>query len=324
MSQDIYVLAEHVRDKVEDITFIMLAAGRKLTEAIGGELVAILLGCEATDLTSEFECDRVLCFDDPAFTDFNSDVYVQAIANLVREEPPRAILFGDTTIGAGVAGRLSAQLGHPLISSCYSFQVVDDDIRYVSRICGGRIVAEGSVPDPVVLLTMIPGAYKVEEGKSDAPKAIETRSPGELSESRITLRSYIEPELDEVDISQERVLVAIGRGIQREDNIELAEELAQALGGVVCSSRPVVDQGWLPSSRMVGKSGMRVKPELYLALGISGAPEHLEGIANSGTIVAINTDPSAPIFEIAQYGAEVDIHDFIPALTQRVKEVTIG
>ena len=116
------------------------------------------------------------------------------------------------------------------------------------------------------------------------------------------------------------MLVAVGRGIQLEDNIELAEELAEVMGGAVCASRPVVDQGWLPTSRLVGKSGYQVKPKIYLALGISGAPEHTEGISGSDTIIAINTDPAAPIFNIAKYGVVEDIFDLVPVLTEKLEE----
>jgi electron transfer flavoprotein alpha subunit len=137
---------------------------------------------------------------------------------------------------------------------------------------------------------------------------------------RVTLAQYIEPEAGDVDISKEPILISVGRGIQNEDNIELAEELATALGGVVCSSRPVVDQGWLPTSRMVGKSGQSVKPKLYVAMGISGAPEHVEAITDSEMIIAINTDPNAPIFDIAQYGAEVDMTDLMEVLTELVED----
>jgi len=136
----------------------------------------------------------------------------------------------------------------------------------------------------------------------------------------VTLKEYIEPEAGDVDISKEPILISVGRGIQNEDNIELAEELAGLLGGTVCSSRPIVDQGWLPTSRMVGKSGKSVKPKLYLALGISGAPEHIEGMGESETIVAINMDPNAPIFDIATYGVEIDLFDLIDPLLEKVEE----
>jgi electron transfer flavoprotein alpha subunit len=136
----------------------------------------------------------------------------------------------------------------------------------------------------------------------------------------VTLKQYLVPDTSDVDISKEPLLIAVGRGIQTQDNISLAEELAEALGGVVCASRPVVDQGWLPTSRLVGKSGKAVKPKIYLMIGISGAPEHTEAITGSEVIIAINIDPAAPIFNIAKYGANVDLFDLVPVLTAEVNQ----
>ena len=129
----------------------------------------------------------------------------------------------------------------------------------------------------------------------------------------------IEPEAGDVDITQADIIVSVGRGIGSEDNIEVAEELAQALGGVVAASRPIIDAGWLPRTRQVGKSGLTVKPKLYLALGISGAPEHVEGMKDSELIIAVNTDPQAPIFEVAHYGVVADLFDVVDALLEKVQ-----
>jgi electron transfer flavoprotein alpha subunit len=216
-----------------------------------------------------------------------------------------------------VASGLSAQLGLPLVSQC---QTVSTDGDFVSQICGGKIMAEGELPDPTALVTVVPGGYKPEEGQSAEPAEVTSVPAPVLEGLRVTLAQYVEPEAGDVDISKEPILISVGRGIQNEDNIELAEELAEALGGVVCSSRPVVDQGWLPTSRMVGKSGQSVKPKLYVAMGISGAPEHVEAITDSEMIIAINTDPNAPIFDIAQYGAEVDMTDLMEVLTELVED----
>jgi electron transfer flavoprotein alpha subunit len=185
-------------------------------------------------------------------------------------------------------------------------------------------MAEGDLPGPTALVTMIPGEYKPEEGQSSQTPDITPMAVPDLGDLRVKLIGYIEPEAGDVDISNESILISIGRGIQTQDNIELAEELAELLGGVVCASRPVVDQGWLPTSRMVGKSGQTVKPKLYIAMGISGAPEHVEGITDSKMIIAINTDPDAPIFEVAQYGIEIDLLDLTETLIEKLEEVTSG
>jgi len=209
----------------------------------------------------------------------------------------------------------------PLVSSCMSFDGGRGERKIVSQICGGKIMVESDLPDETVLVTMIPGRYKPEDGQSDIAPDFTFISPPVLDNLRVNLAQYIEPEVEDVDIAQEPILISIGRGIQNEDNIELAEELAELLGGAVCASRPIVDLGWLPTSRMVGKSGKKVKAKLYLAMGISGAPEHIEGINDCETIIAINTDPTAPIFDIAQYGAEVDLLDLIEVLIEEVENV---
>ncbi|MCP4426444.1 MAG: electron transfer flavoprotein subunit alpha/FixB family protein [Chloroflexi bacterium] len=318
MNQDIFVVIEHLRGQVADISYIMLAAARALAQETGGNVVGVLLGHNAQGLADNLAADSVLYLDDAALADFTSDAYQKVLAHLIGEKEPRAVLFGNTSIGSDVAVTLSARMGLPLVSSCLSF---GDGGAFTSQICGGKIMVEGDLPEPTALATMLPGGYKPEEGQNgQAPEIIPTDAPA-LDGLRVTLKNYIEPEAGDVDISQEPLLIAIGRGIQTEDNIELADELAELMGGAVCASRPIVDQGWMPTSRMVGKSGNSVKPKLYLALGISGAPEHVEGISGSDTIIAVNTDPTAPIFDVAKYGAEVDMLDLMEALIEQIEDL---
>jgi electron transfer flavoprotein alpha subunit len=171
---------------------------------------------------------------------------------------------------------------------------------------------------------MVPGVFKAEAGQSTTAPEIVPTAPPDLECLKVTHVQFIEPEAGDIDIAKEPILIAVGRGIQQEANLELAEELASAMGGTTCASRPVVDQGWLPTSRLVGKSGKSVNPKIFLAIGISGAPEHVQGITGSEMIIAINTDPSAPIFDVAKYGAEVDALDLMPVLTEKVQEAKSG
>lgn len=318
MSQDIYVVVEHLRGQVADISYVMLAAARELAQGSGGNVAAVLLGHKAQGLAKNLAADQVLYLDHAALADFTSDAYQKALSSLISEKQPRAVLFGSTSIGADVASTLSVRLGLPLISSCRKFT---SDGKFVSQICGGKIMAEGELPAPIALVTMIPGGYQAEQGQSTQPPAVTQVGVPALESLRVTLSKYIEPEAGDVDIAKEPILVSVGRGIQNKDNIALAENLAKALGGVVTGSRPVIDQGWLATSRLVGKSGKHVKPKIYLAIGISGAPEHVEAITDSDTIIAINTDPAAPIFDLAKYGVEIDMFDLIEVLTEKVKEV---
>jgi len=325
MNQDIYVVIEHLRGQVAEISFVMLAGARELAKGLSGNVVAVLLGHKAQGLAGNpsagsgqyLAADKVLYIDHPALADFTSDAYQKALTGLISKDQPRAVLFGSTSIGTDLASTLSIKLGLPMVSSCRSFSA---DGKFVSQICGGKIMAEGDLPGPTVLVTMVPGGYKTEQGQSTQSPAITQVEVPALESLRVTLAKYIEPESGDVDIAKEPVLVSVGRGIQNQDNIVLAEDLAKALGGAVSGSRPVIDQGWLATSRLVGKSGKSVKPKVYLALGISGAPEHVEGITNSDTIIAINTDPAAPIFGVAKYGSEIDLFDLIEVLTEKVKQ----
>lgn len=317
MNKNIFVVIEHLQGQVTDISYIMLAAARDLAQETDGKVVGILLGHDVQGLANTLAADQVYYGDDPALTEFTSDAYQKALANLLTEEMPKAVFFGSTTIGTDVAGVLSARLGLPLVSSCLRVE----DGKVISQICGGKIMAESTLGETTTIITMIPGGYKPELGMSESPPDL-TPIKTSVADLKVTLNKYIQPEVTDVDITKEDVLIAVGRGIQTEDNIELAEELAELMGGKVCASRPVVDQGWLPISRLVGKSGNLVKPKLYLALGISGAPEHVEGMAEAENIIAINIDPGAPIFDIAKYGAEVDLFDLIDYLIEAVQEAS--
>jgi len=320
MSQDIYVVIEHLQGQVLDISYTMLAAARELAQSINGKIVAALLGHNAKNLAKDFADDQVLYLDHAALEEFTSDAYQKALAELIGKDQPRAVLFGNTSIGADVASALSIRLGLPLVSSCRNFTT---DGKFVSQICGGKIMAEGELPSPTALVTMVPGGYQPDQGRNAASPSITESAVPALDSLRVSLSKYIEPETGDVDISKEQLLIAVGRGIQMKDNIELAENLAQAIGGVVCASRPVIDQGWLATSRLVGKSGKQVKPKIYFAMGISGAPEHVESIMQSDTIIAVNTDPKAPIFDIAKYGIQMDIFELIEVLTEHLKAVKV-
>jgi len=320
MNSDIFVVIEHLRGQVSDISYVMLAAARGLANATGGKVIAVMLGHDVEALARDLAADRVLYIEHAAFADFSSDAYQRTLENVIKENAPRAVLFGDTTIGGDVAAWLSTHLALPLVSACRTFRADGSAPKFVSQICGGKMMAEGDLPAPTALVLMVPGGYKPEQGRAaQAPELVHGSAPA-LDDLRVTVKEYIEPAVGDVDVAKEAILVAIGRGVQNQDNVELAEELAKSLGGVVAGSRPVIDQGWLAPTRLVGKSGKAVKPKLYLALGISGAPEHTEAIGDSEMIIAINTDPTAPIFDIAKFGAQVDMLDLMPVLTEQVQQ----
>jgi electron transfer flavoprotein alpha subunit len=318
-SKDVLVLAEIHRDALADVTLELLAAARALASATGGQVSVLVLGSnDAAHAPALGAADRIVVVDDPQLAAYSPGPYLAALQEVTAAEQPRAVLIGATSIGWDLAPLLSARLDAPLVTGCKEIQVDGEALRITASFCGGKMMAESRVEKTPAICMMLPGSCRPADQPGQAklePRGLS--SP--LEPGAVRFDQWILPEAGDVDITQQNVLVAVGRGIQQKDNMELAENLAQALGGAVCASRPVVDQGWLPATRQVGKSGMTVKPKLYLALGISGAPEHQEGMKGADLIIAVNTDPKAPIFDIAHYGAEVDVLDLLPALTEAIE-----
>lgn len=323
MNQDIWVVVETFRGEVTEISYTLLAAGRVLATGLGSELTALLLGHNAERLGETLgAADRVVYVDHNALAEFTSDAYRRTISGVLKEASPRVALLGHTSMGTDIACGVSFDLDAPLVSSCQAVNMKDGQPWYVSLICGGKIVAEGQMSGPTCIVTMIPGSYRPETGRRSmpgAPHLTKVAPPMALEDLMVALKGYIEPATGDVDITKVPILVSVGRGIQREDNLRLVEALAAALGAAVTASRPIVDQGWLPSSRLVGRSGKTVKPKLYLALGISGAPEHVEAMRDAELIIAVNTDQAAPIYDIAHFGAAVDVLALLTILTEKIK-----
>ncbi|MCC7360652.1 MAG: electron transfer flavoprotein subunit alpha/FixB family protein [Anaerolineales bacterium] len=318
MSNDVWILAEHLNGKLADITHELAGQARRLAGALGGQAVALLLGSGHPALADTIDADVCLYVDDPALAEFNPEAYGRVLAALIAQRQPRVVLLGNTSVGMDLAAGLSVTTGLPLIAYVNRLSVEDGRLVATSQIYGGKIMAEAMPAGEACLVTCLAGAFPGETGRAGAP--VDTlAAPVPLDNLKVKFVRWIEPEVGDVDITQQPVLVSIGRGIGGQENIELAQELAEALGTVVSASRPITDAGWLPKTRQVGKSGLTVKPKLYLAFGISGAPEHLEGMRGAELIVAVNTDPKAPIFDVAHYGATCDLLDLLPALTEKLK-----
>jgi electron transfer flavoprotein alpha subunit len=319
MAGNVWVLAEHWRGHLSDVTFELLALGRELASGLGSPLEAILLGHQARGLAAELGAvDGVLYVDHPSLAEPNPEAQCLALAALVEERKPRALLVPLSNVSADALGLLPARLKIPLVNFCRDVTVTDGQLQARAVLYGGKLEATLVAPSPVIF-GVLPGSRLASQGRKDGAPAVEDATAAFPAEGRVRFEKYIDPEPGDVDLSQQAALVSVGRGIQTKDNIELAEELAQALGGAVSASRPVIDQGWLPLTRQVGKSGATVKPKLYVAAGISGAPEHVEGMKGAELIVAINTDPGAPIFAVAHYGVVGDVLEVLPALTAAVK-----
>jgi electron transfer flavoprotein alpha subunit len=278
------------------------------------------VGHELKALAGELgAADAVLLCQAEGLAAYTPDAHQRALEAILRARAPRVTLVANTAMGMDLAAGLSGALDWPLVAYCREARVEGDRLVAVSQIYGGKILVEAEVGGPSALLSVLAGSFPAEAGRKAGSPAVEEVSPPPTEAARVRFKRLIKPEGGDVDITRETILVSVGRGIGSRDNIPIVEDLAEALGGALSASRPIVDQGWLPKTRQVGKSGMTVKPKLYLAIGISGAPEHLEGMRGAETIVAVNTDPNAPIFGVAHYGVVSDLFEVLPLLTEKVK-----
>lgn len=317
MARNVLVVVEQWQGQISEITYELLALGREVADQLLAPLQAVLLGHNVKPIAGTLgTADSVLYLDHPLLAEPLPEVYVEALAGLAGVREARCILCPVTTVGLGMGALLADRLGAPSVSLCKDLRVAADNYEATCLLYGGKIEAVVSVEASPAVFSVRPGARPAHRGR------IERRPPFEevivsLPEAPpVRLKGYIRLRASDVDITQKDVLVAVGRGIQSRANLALAERLAESLGGAVCGSRPTVDCGWLPLSRQVGCAGLTVKPELYVALGISGAPEHVEGMRDAGLVVAINTDPRAPIFHFAHYGIAADVLEFLPVLTR--------
>ena len=319
MAGNVWVAAEHWNGTVSDATRELLTLGRSLADGLGVRLEAILLGHGTRGLAESLgPADTVLYVDHPTLADATGLQASRAIAALAAARAPAAILVPTTNLSWDLLGLLPARLGAPLVNFCRAVEVVDGTLEVRSLLYGGKMTVTVAVGTGPVVLAILPGiATPTDPGATPAVEEVVVDLPADPG---VRLVEYEEPEAGDVDITQQEVLVGVGRGISSEANLEVAEDLAAALGGAVCGSRPVIDQGWLPLVRQVGKSGVTVKPRLYVAAGISGAPEHVEGMKDAEVIVAVNTDAGAPIFSIAHYGIVDDATDVLEALAEAVRK----
>lgn len=324
MSAAILVLVEHFKGTLPDITFEVIGAARQIAQATHKQVYAVLVGKGVAGLVSQLgAADAVLVAEDPTTEQPSGEFVLAALQQAWQQKQASLALVGGTNVSFGLGARLAARLNLPLVNFCKAIRVQDSGLICTSQLFGGKILADVRLPDGRGVLNLYPGSFPAEAGKSDKSPSVEqlTVPP---AQSKVVFKRLLEPAVGDVDITKQDILVSVGRGIQTQDNIALAEELAQVLGGVVSASRPIVDQGWLPMTRQVGKSGMSVKPKLYLALGISGAPEHWEGMKDSSLIVAVNTDPKAPIFDFAHYGTTVDCLELIEPLKAAIQKRKTG
>ena len=318
----IFVLAEHRKGELRDITLEMLTKGKELAETVGAELNVVFLTSEAVDFTEVLSryANKVLVVKDKRLENFNSNTYQKVLSSLVAEYKPELILIGHTGFGMDLAPLLAMELDLPLVTDCTDLKVEDGNLFAIREMYGGKISAKISFRgDKGYIATIRQGVFSPVEAASKG-EVISVASPLTEETEEKKFLEYVEAVVGDVDITQADTVVSVGRGIKEEKNIPLINELAEALGGVVAGSRPVIDSGWLPKDRQVGQSGKTVKPKLYLAVGISGSFQHVSGMRGSGLVVAINKDAGAPIFSVADYGIVNDLFKIVPTLKDKIKE----
>ena len=321
----IFVLAEHRRGIIQDVTWEMLNKGRELASRWSAELVAVLLGYGARGLAEELaqRAEQVLLVEDELLENFNSEIYQKVLSHLISEHKPVLTLIGHTSFGMDLAPSLAAQLGIPLSTDCVDLHLEDGKLTTIRQMYGGKVNAEISFPGACqYMVTVRPGSFPMEGEEPKAGEIKSLTSPVKEIEYKRFIE-YVEAAMGEVDITQADILVSVGHGIGDSKNIPLVAELAEALGGHLSCSRPVVDKKWLPKDHQVGTSGKTVKPKVYIAIGISGAFQHVAGI-KGGTIIAINKDSKAPIFRVADYGIVGDLFKVVPLLKEKIEELKAG
>ena len=311
---DVLAVTEHRRGELRDVSHELITAGRQLTEETGGDLHLAVISGNVEEYAEKLDRRGVTEIHTVDYgEEFNHDVYVQAIEALYDAIGPQYVIAPNTVNGLDYAPAVAQRLDLPLVTDAVDVRV-DDGLSVTREFYAGKTEGDVDVAGEGALVTIRPGEWPGAEGVGDA---VVDAFDVEVDEGavRSTVTGYQEVGAGDVDISEAEVLVSVGRGIEEEENIALIEELADAMGATVSSSRPIVDNGWLPQDRQVGQSGKKVTPDVYIAIGISGAVQHVAGMKGSDTIIAINNDPSAPIFDIADYGIVDDLFDVVPALT---------
>lgn len=324
----IWVFAEQKDGLVAPVSFELLGKGRELAEELGAELSAIVFGSEIEALASEliaFGADQVIMVDDPALKHFRDESYAKAMTELANKYKPSIILAGATVTGRSFIPRVAIQLHTGLTADCTGLAIDEatGNLMQTRPAFGGNIMATiltaNHRPQMATVRHKVMNPIPRDDSRSGI--VIQESVNLELDEEQSTWLGFEKEKTNLINITEANVIVAGGRGIKDAKNFAMIEELAEALGGAVGASRAAVDAEWIPYSHQVGQTGKTVKPTIYLSIGISGAIQHLAGMSSADYIIAINKDPDAPIFKVADLGIVGDLFDIVPKLTKRIKEL---
>ncbi len=323
---DVLVFAEQEDGEIHQVSFELLGKGRELADRLEVQLNAVLLGWQIEDKALELVyrgADNVFLYDHPSLRDFDVIRYGRNIVKLVRETRPDIFLIGATRIGRTLAPRIAAALRTGLTADCVDLDLDDEgNLIQIRPAFSGNIMAQIRTRTRPQMATVRYRVMRMLERDTRRRGRIIKREVEVIEETGMKIVKKIKA--DEVNLSDAEVIVSGGRGLKKPEDFRMLQELAEALGGVVGSSRPLVDAGWISKDHQVGFSGNIVKPKVYIACGISGSPQHLFGMRDSDVIIAINKDPTAPIFNVSDYGIVGDIYEVIPLIIRRVKKELRG
>jgi len=326
MAQGIWIVAEQREGELRKISFELVSEARRLADTMGQPVAAILLGSNIKEKAAElgkYGADKVVVADDDRLATYTTDAYVSVIAQLAQAQEPAIILLGASVQGKDLSGRLAARLGVGVAQDCVAFSIEDGNLVAKRPIYAGKAYATVTYTDSVPqIATARPNVFELNEpDESRSVEVIDAEFSLDDSQLKTKVAEVIEEAGGKVDLTEAERIVSGGRGMKGPEEFAILEELADLIAATVGASRSVVDAGWRPHSDQVGQTGKVVSPNLYIACGISGAIQHLAGMSTSKTIVAINKDPEAPIFQKADYCVVGDLFEVVPALTEALKKV---
>jgi electron transfer flavoprotein alpha subunit len=319
----VLVVLEQCGGKWNRMSFEVLSAAKKISHATGLPLEAAVMGNQIGALTNEparHGASKVYALDHPLLADYTPEAYTAALEQLIRSKQPKFILFPHTYQVRDFAAKLATRFGCPLVSDVIELKIEGSSVEFVRQLFQGKLNAVVSLSGEPQFASIQAGAFRTAE-PNGAGAPVEQFA---INLDAAQIRSKPEPPFREtqrsVDLSTADVIVSVGRGIKEKDNLHVVQALADVLGAELAASRPICDNGWLPMERQVGSSGQTVAPKVYFAIGISGAIQHLVGMKGSKTVVAINKDENAPIFETADYGIVGDLFELVPAVVEEIKK----
>ena len=333
----VYVFAQQVDNQLSGIAFELLGKARDLAKDLNTDVTAVLLGKDVKPLADElaaYGADKVIVVDDPALETYRTEPYAHALASVINEYKPDIMLVGATAIGRDLGPTVSARVATGLTADCTQLEIGDFPMQPIPNqeqkhnqllmtrpAFGGNTIATIACPDNrPQMATVRPGVMQKIDRIEGAKANIIEFNPGFTENNRyVEIMDVVKAVTDTVDIMDAKILVSGGRGVGSPENFKILEDLAEVLGGQVSCSRAVVDSGWKPKELQVGQTGKTVRPNVYFAIGISGAIQHVAGMEESDIIIAINKDEDAPIFDVADYGVVGDLNKIVPALTEALK-----